>query len=141
MYYNTVSNKCSTFPHSCSKEDTCSYSKNKIEPIFLEHFLIFTQALLSIIKFKNHNFFYQSNGKEECSCSLEDLARVWSVRQSVSQSANQSVSMHRIYLLNTTLSVSVHKFTKILLHLTHCGRLTQICVFNTVKLGTSASSP
>jgi len=25
--------------------------------------------------------------------------------------------------------------------LTHCGRMTQICVFNTVKLGTSASSP
>ena len=25
--------------------------------------------------------------------------------------------------------------------LTHCERLTQICVFNTVKLGTSASSP
>jgi len=25
--------------------------------------------------------------------------------------------------------------------LTHCGRVTQICVFNTVKLGTSASSP
>jgi len=24
--------------------------------------------------------------------------------------------------------------------LTHCGRVTQICVFNTVKLGTSASS-
>jgi len=23
----------------------------------------------------------------------------------------------------------------------HCGRVTQICVFNTVKLGTSASSP
>jgi len=28
-----------------------------------------------------------------------------------------------------------------LLFLTHCGRLTQICVFNTVKLITSASSP
>jgi hypothetical protein len=27
------------------------------------------------------------------------------------------------------------------LFLTHCGRVTQICVFNTVKLGTSASSP
>jgi len=27
------------------------------------------------------------------------------------------------------------------LTLTHCGRVTQICVFNTVKLGTSASSP
>jgi len=25
--------------------------------------------------------------------------------------------------------------------LTHCGRVTQICVFNTAKLGTSASSP
>ena len=25
--------------------------------------------------------------------------------------------------------------------LTHCGRVTKICVFNTVKLGTSASSP
>jgi len=25
--------------------------------------------------------------------------------------------------------------------LTHCGRGTQICLFNTVKLGTSASSP
>jgi len=25
--------------------------------------------------------------------------------------------------------------------LPHCGRVTQICVFNTVKLGTSASSP
>jgi hypothetical protein len=25
--------------------------------------------------------------------------------------------------------------------LTHCGRVTQICVFNTVKFGTSASSP
>ena len=26
-------------------------------------------------------------------------------------------------------------------YLTHCGRVTQICGFNTVKLGTSASSP
>ena len=26
-------------------------------------------------------------------------------------------------------------------NLTHCGRVTQICVFNTVNLGTSASSP
>jgi len=25
--------------------------------------------------------------------------------------------------------------------LTHCGWVTQICVFNTVNLGTSASSP
>jgi hypothetical protein len=26
-------------------------------------------------------------------------------------------------------------------NLTHCGRVTQICIFNTVKLGTSALSP
>ena len=25
--------------------------------------------------------------------------------------------------------------------LTHCGRVTQICVFNTANLGTSAGSP
>jgi len=27
------------------------------------------------------------------------------------------------------------------LGLTHCGRVRQICVFNALKLGTSASSP
>jgi len=32
-------------------------------------------------------------------------------------------------------------FTVNNVQLTHCGRVTQICVFNTVKLGTSASSP
>jgi len=32
-------------------------------------------------------------------------------------------------------------FLRKLQSLTHCGRVTQICVFNTVKLGTSASSP
>jgi len=35
-----------------------------------------------------------------------------------------------------------HIYAKLVLtNLTHCGRVTQICVFNTVKLGTSASSP
>ena len=31
--------------------------------------------------------------------------------------------------------------SKVLMCLTHCGRVTQICVFNTIKLSTSASSP
>jgi len=31
--------------------------------------------------------------------------------------------------------------TSLLYILTHCGRVTQNCVFNTVKLGTSTSSP
>ena len=33
------------------------------------------------------------------------------------------------------------RLTNTLTLLTHCGRVKQICVFNTVKLGTSASSP
>ena len=37
--------------------------------------------------------------------------------------------------------VCVHTYTHVYIILTHCGRVTQICVFNTVKLGTSASSP
>jgi len=35
---------------------------------------------------------------------------------------------------------SLHNFSS-RQFLTHCGRVTQICVFNTVNLGTSASSP
>jgi len=34
----------------------------------------------------------------------------------------------------------MYSLTPVRLYLTHCGRVTQICVFNTVKLGTSASS-
>jgi len=43
-------------------------------------------------------------------------------------SVNLSISM--LFRILHTLSV-----------LTHCGRVTQICVFNRVKLGTSASFP
>ena len=35
----------------------------------------------------------------------------------------------------------IHLLYSLNIFLTHCGRVTQICVFNTVKLGTSASSP
>ena len=38
-------------------------------------------------------------------------------------------------MLNQSLTTLLYCF------LTRCGRVTQICVFNTVKLGTSASSP
>jgi len=41
----------------------------------------------------------------------------------------------------TAFNSAVTFFWKSLSLLTHCGRVTQICVFNTVKLGTSASSP
>jgi len=45
---------------------------------------------------------------------------------------------------NATLNLQLSEgnvFTNFHTILTHCGRVTQICVFNTVKLRTSASSP
>ena len=40
------------------------------------------------------------------------------------------------------LRLRINPFRSNILFLTHySGRVTQICVFNTVKLGTSASSP
>jgi len=52
-------------------------------------------------------------------------------------------------IVSNTVTETNHyteQFTKLergdsLQTLTHCGRVTQICVFNTVKLGTSANSP
>jgi len=41
-----------------------------------------------------------------------------------------------VYLLVCHISMNQVKII-----LTHCGRVTQICVFNTANLGTSASSP
>ena len=50
-----------------------------------------------------------------------------------------------VYLakLNILIGLTIIKknTTVVCNYLTHCGRVTQICVFNTVKLGTSASSP
>jgi len=46
----------------------------------------------------------------------------------------------RLYMWeNLTLFLWV--FCWDIINLTHCGWVTQICVFNMVKLGTSASSP
>ena len=44
-----------------------------------------------------------------------------------------------ITIPSVTLHITLHRFFS--LTSTHCGRVTQICVFNAVKLGTSASSP
>jgi len=43
------------------------------------------------------------------------------------------------YVSYFVIQVIKHSIHKIIL--THCGRVGQICVFNTVKLGTSESSP
>jgi len=45
---------------------------------------------------------------------------------------------YRVYMSHTG---DFEKCTADIFDLTHCGRVTQICVFNAVKLGTSASSP
>ena len=50
----------------------------------------------------------------------------------------------RLLMMGGDVSCNTKKYNmkgKLCLILTHCGRVTQICVFNTVKLGTSASSP
>jgi len=55
---------------------------------------------------------------------------------------NMAVTPFHIYKTYPETKVHyscTHYFTSMIL--THCGRVTQICVFNTVKLGTSASSP
>ena len=51
----------------------------------------------------------------------------------------QPLSKRVIHSVRSIASFS--NFQIFLFSLTHCGRVTQICVFNTVKLGTSASSP
>jgi hypothetical protein len=47
-----------------------------------------------------------------------------------------SWSGFRMNVMNTGYLVAFKVYD-----LTHCGRVTQICIFNTVKLSTSASSP
>ena len=53
--------------------------------------------------------------------------------------------LHSGSKINLTVATTMYKFgnSKInMWHLSHnSGRVTQICVFNMVKLGTSASSP
>jgi hypothetical protein len=57
-----------------------------------------------------------------------------------SQKKTAVISLNNIKLLVFVIeTVSTARYELNLL--THCGRVTQICVFNTVKLGTSASSP
>ena len=60
----------------------------------------------------------------------------------------QIESMKSIFMLGINIRHRKRRFTSVIqsnsctIHtLTHCGRVTQICVFNTVKLGTSKSSP
>jgi len=59
-----------------------------------------------------------------------------------------SSDIYELYFVNRTVACPVMFVTviavpvaELLFVLTLCGRVTQICVFNTVKLGTSASSP
>ena len=46
-----------------------------------------------------------------------------------------------LHILPTCSDYMIPPIVFLLRFLTHWGRVTQICVFNTVKLGTSASSP
>jgi hypothetical protein len=61
-------------------------------------------------------------------------------RKQVNLSSMSSLSENAALLFHCSISVA-WKVSSIASRLTHCGRVRQICVFNTVKLGTSASSP
>jgi len=55
---------------------------------------------------------------------------------------NEGTMFLQITIRNHTPDTSPHHIlSQTTMILTHCGRVTQICIFNTVKLGTSASSP
>jgi len=58
--------------------------------------------------------------------------------------AHSSIISDSVIAVRKLFDFSVHSsvnLSQLRSKLTHCGRVTQICVFNTVKLGTSASSP
>ena len=62
-------------------------------------------------------------------------SNVYSTRPTDLHSLKENIREEIPKLLEETLQVVMRSF------LTHCGRVAQICVFNTVKLGTCASSP
>jgi len=62
----------------------------------------------------------------------ETQALYYSVFQIIQTHSHIGVFNNRSITCNNTPGMRI---------LTHCGRVKQICVFNTVKLGTSASSP
>jgi len=66
--------------------------------------------------------------------TMPDSARLISTLFELYASRRPSIAPVVVYV-----SKYIHINGRIIL--THCGRVTQICVFNTVKLGTSASSP
>jgi len=53
----------------------------------------------------------------------------------------RTVNYHEPIYMSQCLMAVVMEVVHIYFILTHCGRVTQICIFNTVNLVTSASSP
>ena len=68
---------------------------------------------------------------------VQTLFNMFRALQCPSSGAHQTSVAASVFRMN----VEVEVFSAVVGLLTHCGRVTQICVFNTVKLGTSASSP
>jgi len=69
-----------------------------------------------------------------CLATFDLDIRKSSARSAILVEVDDLIHAHRS-VISTVNDVSLAN------SVTHCGRVTQICVFNTVKLGTSASSP
>jgi len=82
--------------------------------------------------------FQPLTGQLQCrnQCSLKSLVSCAVYDLQAKCETERSLYSRYLQLFRLKFGVPVHPT-----QLTHCGRVTQICVFNTVKLGTSASSP
>ena len=75
-------------------------------------------------------------------CGRETLGPVMIKLQKYQRRNSLNIRVPVSFSQDSCLTETLRQWILILSRtLTHCGRVTQICVFNTVKLGTSASSP
>ena len=83
----------------------------------------------------NHEGAQRRNTKhDDFTPSSQVRNRLWTIAENLPTDLFRSVLIMSV--VNT--QTDTRPWVRVL---THCGRVTQICVFNTVKLGTSASSP
>ena len=80
-------------------------------------------------EFPRYSIYFVMHNHGVC-CEMCNVLHLLHVAH-VHMHAHLTVSSSKICVLDASIAMI----------LTHCGRVMQICVFNTVKLGTSASSP
>ena len=108
-------------------------------------------------KYSWYSFLFEAESAPGPQCGRKDYDTVWNKTRDLPacsavpqptappRAPNSYFNKGQVIQYNVTYAAGVYsKLSQIgsrIYILTHCGRVTQICVFNTVKLGTSASSP